>query len=49
MDAVVMPFSIMGFTFGIIAYTQIASAVKKIEDLEQRILVLESDRVKESP
>ena len=43
MDVFTMPFATMGFTFDIIAFNQISTASKKIEDLEQRLSVLEGD------
>ena len=38
MEFVAMPFAIMGFIFGTIAFSHATSASKKIEELEQRLV-----------
>ena len=43
MDPVSFPMAMTGFVFGLIAFTQVASASKKIKELEQRLNALEGD------
>ena len=38
MDVVALPFGLMGFVFGIIAFNQAASASAKIAKLEERLI-----------
>lgn len=47
MDVVALPFGLMGFIFGIIAFNQAASASAKIDKLEQRLIALEGDDLEE--
>lgn len=38
MDIVALPFGLMGFVFGIIAFNSAAAAAAKVDKLEQRLV-----------
>ena len=38
MSTVAFPFAIVGFTFGMIAFTQVSAASARIKRLEQRLI-----------